>query len=104
MALVTLSRQKGLIVIKILAVHRQTIKIIKWVAVPLCMLLLISLALLFADVIKADLSWDDGTRLSPVFALFLLGVGFLVSAYGIILSFLMAMKMIFSSAEKELND
>jgi len=65
------------------------------VAIPLGLLLFIALMLLFTDVLKADLSWGNGTRLNPVFALFLLGAGILASAYIFIFVFIAAVKLIF---------
>jgi len=65
------------------------------VAIPLGVILFIALMLLFTDVLKADLSWDDGTRLSPVLALFLLGAGILASTYTFIFVLVAAVKLIF---------
>jgi hypothetical protein len=64
------------------------------VAIPIGVLVFIALILLFTDVLKADLSWDDGTRLNPVFALFLLGAGILASTYTFIFVFIAAVKLI----------
>jgi hypothetical protein len=64
------------------------------VAILIGVFFFIALILLFADVLKADLSWDDGTRLNPVFALFLLGAGILVSTYTIVFVFIAAVKLI----------
>lgn len=58
-------------------------------------LIVIVLLLLFADVIKADLSWDDGSSLSPVFALYLLGAALFVCAYCFVFVVLTLVKLIF---------
>jgi hypothetical protein len=65
------------------------------VAIPLGVILFIALMLLFTDVLKADLSWDDGTRLNPVIALFILGTGILASTYTFIFVLVAAVKLIF---------
>ncbi len=85
---------------KLSDVHKQTSKIIKWVVILLGVLLSIIFLLLISDVIKADLSWDDGTRLSPVLALFLLGTGILVSAYCVVFTCVAVIKLIFLSNKK----
>jgi hypothetical protein len=64
------------------------------VATAWSILIVVVLALLFAGVIEADLSWDDGTSLSPVFALYLLSAALLVSAYSFIFVFVTLVKLI----------
>jgi hypothetical protein len=86
--------------LKLSDAHKQTLKIIKWVVIPLGVLLSIIFLLLISGVIKADLSWDDGTRLSPVLALFLLGTGILVSVYSVVFTCVAVIKLIFPSNKK----
>lgn len=90
--------------IKLLAVHRQTITIVKWIALPLAALLVVALLLLLVDVLNADLEWDDGTRLNPVLALVMLSAGFMAVMYSIVFGLLAAVKLIMSWNIKKSGD